>query len=175
MIIACITDIWCRETSSSIAPQTNQQASYNGVEPLCYLVDFELLHLLLWFFSPITICSITYLMVLVTFKLMQVSNHVASLDDPLVIAALIPPSVLLDAQNLRWTLCASDHCFKNPVTSAFFKHVKVLPLTRGEGVYQKVHSLQLRDSSSMPKLLLVRHQIINYPIEAVPTQHHPIE
>ncbi|KAK1388452.1 Tafazzin [Heracleum sosnowskyi] len=69
--------------------------------------------------------------------LITVSNHVASLDDPLVISALIPPSVLLDAHNLRWTLCASDRCFKNPVTSAFFKHVKVLPLTRGEGVYQK--------------------------------------
>ncbi|KAL8088646.1 uncharacterized protein LOC141697922 [Apium graveolens] len=70
-------------------------------------------------------------------SLITVSNHVASLDDPLVIAALIPPSVLLDAQNLRWTLCASDRCFRNPVTSAFFKHVKVLPLTRGEGIYQK--------------------------------------
>lgn len=69
--------------------------------------------------------------------LITVSNHVASLDDPLVIAALIPPSVLLDAHNLRWTLCASDRCFRNPVTSAFFKHVKVLPLTRGEGIYQK--------------------------------------
>lgn len=69
--------------------------------------------------------------------LITVSNHVASLDDPLVIAALIPPSVLLDAQNLRWTLCASDRCFRNSVTSAFFKHVKVLPLARGEGIYQK--------------------------------------
>ncbi|KAL1811857.1 hypothetical protein ACET3Z_021922 [Daucus carota] len=69
--------------------------------------------------------------------LITVSNHVASLDDPLVIAALLPPSVLLDAHNLRWTLCASDRCFRNPVTSAFFKHVKVLPLTRGEGIYQK--------------------------------------
>lgn len=87
---------------------------------------------------------------------MQVSNHVASLDDPLVIAALIPPSVLLDAHNLRWTLCASDRCFRNPVTSAFFKHVKVLPLTRGEGVYQKVHYLRLCESSSMPKLLDIK-------------------
>ena len=66
------------------------------------------------------------------------SNHVASVDDPFVIAALLPPRVLLDAQNLRWTLCASDRCFKNPVTSAFFQSVKVLPVSRGDGIYQKV-------------------------------------
>uniref|UniRef100_A0A803Q088 Tafazzin family protein n=1 Tax=Cannabis sativa TaxID=3483 RepID=A0A803Q088_CANSA len=69
--------------------------------------------------------------------LITVSNHVASVDDPFVIAALLPPHVLLDAQNLRWTLCASDRCFKNPVTSAFFRSVKVLPVSRGDGIYQK--------------------------------------
>ncbi|XVF41872.1 hypothetical protein PTKIN_Ptkin01aG0315500 [Pterospermum kingtungense] len=69
--------------------------------------------------------------------LLTVSNHVASVDDPLVIASLLPPRVLLDAQNLRWTLCASDRCFSNPVTSAFFRSVKVLPVSRGDGIYQK--------------------------------------
>lgn len=68
----------------------------------------------------------------------QVSNHVASMDDPLVIASLLPPHVLLDARNLRWTLCATDRCFKNPVTSAFFRSVKVLPVARGDGIYQEV-------------------------------------
>lgn len=62
----------------------------------------------------------------------------ASVDDPFVIAALLPPRVLFDAQNLRWTLCATDRCFSNPVTSAFFRTVKVLPVARGDGVYQKV-------------------------------------
>lgn len=69
--------------------------------------------------------------------LITVSNHVASMDDPLVIAALLPPNVLLDAKNLRWTLCASDRCFSNPVTSAFFRSVKVLSVSRGDGIYQK--------------------------------------
>uniref|UniRef100_A0A6N2KYG5 Tafazzin family protein n=1 Tax=Salix viminalis TaxID=40686 RepID=A0A6N2KYG5_SALVM len=69
--------------------------------------------------------------------LLTVSNHVASVDDPFLIASLLPPSVLMDAQNLRWTLCASDRCFKNPVSSAFFRSVKVLPVARGEGIYQK--------------------------------------
>ncbi|XP_073145861.1 uncharacterized protein [Henckelia pumila] len=70
-------------------------------------------------------------------SLITVSNHVASMDDPLVIASLLPPSMLLNAHRLRWTLCASDRCFKNPITAAFFKHVKVLPLSRGDGIYQK--------------------------------------
>ena len=73
-------------------------------------------------------------------RMLQVSNHVASMDDPLVIASLLPPRVLLDAQQLRWTLCASDRCFKNPVTSAFFRSVKVLPVSRGDGIYQKVYN-----------------------------------
>lgn len=60
------------------------------------------------------------------------------MDDPLVIASLLPPQVLLDAKNLRWTLCATDRCFKNPVTSAFFRSVKVLPVSRGDGIYQEV-------------------------------------
>ncbi|KAI3448576.1 hypothetical protein Pfo_005241 [Paulownia fortunei] len=70
-------------------------------------------------------------------SLITVSNHVAAMDDPLVISSLLPPSMLLDANGLRWTLCASDRCFKNPVTSAFFKYVKVLPVSRGDGIYQK--------------------------------------
>lgn len=69
--------------------------------------------------------------------LITVSNHVASVDDPFVIAALLPPRILYDAQNLRWTLCASDRCFTNPVFSAFFRSVKVLPVARGDGIYQK--------------------------------------
>lgn len=74
---------------------------------------------------------------------LQVSNHVASVDDPFVIASLLPPGVLLDAQSLRWTLCATDRCFKNPVTTAFFRSVKVLPVSRGEGLYQKVSFIYL--------------------------------
>eukprot|EP00250_Pteridium_aquilinum_P009125 c18458_g1_i1 orf=1-1452(-) len=69
--------------------------------------------------------------------LITVSNHVASMDDPLVLAAILPPHVLFQAQCLRWTLCATDRCFTNLATSAFFQCVKVLPLARGAGVYQK--------------------------------------
>jgi len=78
------------------------------------------------------------------------------MDDPLVIASLLPPRVLMDAQQLRWTLCASDRCFKNPVTSAFFRSVKVLPVSRGEGIYQKVRNdCFVVTSLSIYKVLLI--------------------
>lgn len=102
---------------------------WSGVEPL-FVVHFFHLIMHSFYFVVHFFCLIIHNM--------QVSNHVASMDDPLVIAALLPPSALLDARNLRWTLCASDRCFKNPVTSAFFKCVKVLPVSRGEGIYQTV-------------------------------------
>ncbi|OEL28509.1 hypothetical protein BAE44_0010473 [Dichanthelium oligosanthes] len=69
--------------------------------------------------------------------LLTVSNHVAAMDDPFVIASLLPPSVMLEAQKLRWTLCATDRCFTNPALSTFFRSVKVLPVSRGDGIYQK--------------------------------------
>ncbi|XP_020250470.1 tafazzin-like [Asparagus officinalis] len=69
--------------------------------------------------------------------LLTVSNHVAAIDDPFVVASLLPPNIMLDAHNLRWTLCATDRCFSNPVLSAFFRCVKVLPVSRGDGIYQK--------------------------------------
>ena len=56
------------------------------------------------------------------------ADHVASMDDPLVITSLLTPSALLDAQSLRWTMCATDRCFKNPVTPTFFLYVKKVPL-----------------------------------------------
>ena len=68
----------------------------------------------------------------------QVCNHVASMDDPLVMAALLPPRLLLHPKSLRWTLCATDRCFTNAAFSAFFRSVKVLPLKRGAGLQQEV-------------------------------------
>ncbi|GJM91974.1 hypothetical protein PR202_ga08397 [Eleusine coracana subsp. coracana] len=80
--------------------------------------------------------------------LLTVSNHVAAMDDPFIIASLLPPSVMLQAQKLRWTLCATDHCFTNPVLSTFFRSVKVLPVSRGDGIYQKGMDMALSKLNS---------------------------
>jgi len=80
--------------------------------------------------------------------LLTVSNHVAAMDDPFVIASLLPPSVMLEAQKLRWTLCATDRCFTNPILSTFFRSVKVLPVSRGDGIYQKGMDMALSKLNS---------------------------
>lgn len=68
--------------------------------------------------------------------LLSVSNHVGALDDPLVLAAVIPAAVLTRPEAMRWTMCAADRCFLNPLADAFFRSGKVLPLTRGRGLEQ---------------------------------------
>ncbi|CAM6102166.1 unnamed protein product [Calypogeia fissa] len=69
--------------------------------------------------------------------LITVSNHTAAVDDPFVISSVLPAHKLLNASNLRWTLCATEKCFSSPAMSAFFRSVKVLPLTKGHGVFQE--------------------------------------
>jgi len=92
--------------------------------------------------------SIRVLFYLSCYFHLQVSNHVAAMDDPFVIASLLPPSVMLEAQKLRWTLCATDRCFTNPILSTFFRSVKVLPVSRGDGIYQKGMDMALSKLNS---------------------------
>eukprot|EP00238_Polyblepharides_amylifera_P012435 CAMPEP_0196579336 /NCGR_PEP_ID=MMETSP1081-20130531/20392_1 /TAXON_ID=36882 /ORGANISM="Pyramimonas amylifera, Strain CCMP720" /LENGTH=422 /DNA_ID=CAMNT_0041898883 /DNA_START=424 /DNA_END=1692 /DNA_ORIENTATION=+ len=69
--------------------------------------------------------------------LLTVSNHVAAIDDPLVLAAALPMETLMNAQALRWTLCATDRCFnRGHVINSFFRAGKVLPVERGAGLDQ---------------------------------------
>jgi monolysocardiolipin acyltransferase len=68
--------------------------------------------------------------------LITVSNHVSSLDDPMVTAALVPPAHLLRPGAVRWTLCATDRCFRHAALAPFFRAGKVLPVERGAGVAQ---------------------------------------
>ena len=59
--------------------------------------------------------------------LVTVSNHAAALDDPLLLAALMPADSLLQPQAHRWGMCATDRCFKNGLMSSFFRAGKVCP------------------------------------------------
>jgi len=60
--------------------------------------------------------------------LITVSNHVAALDDPLVVSALLPPGALGRPAALRWTLCATDRCFRTRAAAAFFRAGKARAL-----------------------------------------------
>lgn len=57
--------------------------------------------------------------------LITVSNHVGAIDDPLITAALVPQKYLLRPEALRWTMCASDRCFKSRLLAPFFQAAKV--------------------------------------------------
>lgn len=68
--------------------------------------------------------------------LITVSNHVAAMDDPLLLAALTPLSSAIQPGAMRWSLCATDRCFKNGLMAAFFRAGQVLPVERGRGMQQ---------------------------------------
>ncbi|MEW5301950.1 MAG: hypothetical protein WDW36_004773 [Sanguina aurantia] len=68
--------------------------------------------------------------------LVTVSNHIAALDDPLVVSAILEPESLSQTETVRWTLCATDRCFKYGALSPFFRAAKVLPVARGAGMTQ---------------------------------------
>ena len=57
--------------------------------------------------------------------LITVSNHTCALDDPLILAAMMPEGSLSQPHLFRWGMCATDRCFKNDLMSAFFRAGKV--------------------------------------------------
>ncbi|KAL5980172.1 hypothetical protein ACLOJK_036639 [Asimina triloba] len=67
--------------------------------------------------------------------LITVSNHMSTLDDPLLWGFKGFPSA--DARLARWVLAAEDICFENAVLTYFFRLGKCIPITRGGGIYQE--------------------------------------
>ncbi|XP_050363571.1 N-acylphosphatidylethanolamine synthase [Argentina anserina] len=67
--------------------------------------------------------------------LITVSNHMSTLDDPLLWGFKGFP--ICDVNLSRWVLAAEDICFKNPALSYFFRLGKCVPITRGAGIYQE--------------------------------------
>ncbi|XP_010928754.1 N-acylphosphatidylethanolamine synthase isoform X1 [Elaeis guineensis] len=66
--------------------------------------------------------------------LITVSNHMSTLDDPLMWGFKGFPT--MDAKLARWVLAAEDICFKNAILSYIFRLGKCIPITRGGGIYQ---------------------------------------
>lgn len=44
--------------------------------------------------------------------LLTVSNHCSPLDDPGVLVGMLPASVTVRPELMRWTICAQEICFK---------------------------------------------------------------
>lgn len=68
--------------------------------------------------------------------LITCSNHVTAVDDPGAVRPLVPAGWLATPSRLRWTLCAADRCFTNPVVGGLLSAGRVLPVERGRGPLQ---------------------------------------
>ena len=44
--------------------------------------------------------------------MLSVSNHIATVDDPHLLASIVPPSTLVRPGAMRWGVCAHDVCFR---------------------------------------------------------------
>ncbi|XP_044163309.1 tafazzin-like [Acropora millepora] len=69
--------------------------------------------------------------------LVTVSNHTCCLDDPCLWGLLKVRSLLNSRKKIRWTLGARELLFSTPLHSAFFSRGKIIPVVRGDGVYQQ--------------------------------------
>ncbi|KAJ1337463.1 monolysocardiolipin acyltransferase [Microdochium nivale] len=86
--------------------------------------------------------------------LITVSNHISSLDDPLIWGVL-PLKYALNPANSRWGLGAHDICFKNRPLEWFFAAGQVLPAHRvhhsqNGGLFQPTMVQAIRLLSSQP-------------------------
>ncbi|RHY18574.1 hypothetical protein DYB32_010360 [Aphanomyces invadans] len=66
--------------------------------------------------------------------LITVTNHSATVDDPAVLAAMLPWSCARPSLS-RWSICSQEYCYaKGPLLSTIFFGTKTLPIKRGAGI-----------------------------------------
>ena len=69
--------------------------------------------------------------------MLTVSNHISTMDDPGILASIVPLKTLCDPEAMRWGVCAADVCFKpGSWIERCASTAKVLPVVRGGGVRQ---------------------------------------
>jgi monolysocardiolipin acyltransferase len=73
--------------------------------------------------------------------LITVSNHTSTLDDPMILCAMLPWTFFFTDHvhgKVRWSLCARELCYSNWLLGQFFQSGKTLPIERGKGPLQPV-------------------------------------
>lgn len=68
--------------------------------------------------------------------LVTVSNHRSCIDDPVLWGVLKWQHLVTKNEVMRWALGASEICFTNNFYARFFGYGRVVPVVRGDGVYQ---------------------------------------
>ena len=72
--------------------------------------------------------------------LLTFANHISTLDDPLLMAAMTPSlgvGLSPGARRMRWGICTEEICFPSPGVGSFFAAGKALPIQRGGSMHQK--------------------------------------
>lgn len=79
--------------------------------------------------------------------LITISNHDSCADDPIAFGSIFPLSWFANttSRRFKWTLGAREVCFSQPSHSLFFRLGRVLPIVRGEGVYQSTMNEVLKE------------------------------
>ncbi|EPS96325.1 hypothetical protein FOMPIDRAFT_1130598 [Fomitopsis schrenkii] len=101
-----------------------------------------------------------------------VSNHISTMDDPLV-WGILPLRYHLNARMTRWTLGASDIMFTNPVFSAFFRNGQVIETFRGKGIFQPAVDLAIKKLNRGAWIHLFGEGRVNQPNRA--PGHSPVD
>lgn len=73
--------------------------------------------------------------------LITVCNHTSTADDPMLFCSMLPASFFFTEHRHagnRWSLCAKEICYRNPLLGAFFQSGKTLPIERGAGPNQPI-------------------------------------
>ncbi len=76
--------------------------------------------------------------------LITVANHDSCLDDPVVLAGSLPFR-FFKSELCRWSLGAKEVCHTNKFWSKFFCYGQVIPIIRGNGIYQKAMDFALQE------------------------------
>jgi len=97
--------------------------------------------------------------------LITVSNHTSTLDDPMLLSAMLPWSFFLTEHvhgKVRWSLCAREICYSNYLLGQFFQSGKTLPIERGKGPLQPVMKIAAGELSRGGWVHLFPEGRINY-------------
>ncbi|KAJ1444948.1 hypothetical protein M885DRAFT_551422 [Pelagophyceae sp. CCMP2097] len=72
--------------------------------------------------------------------LLTLSNHASVFDDPLLLAALLPPALSANPANMRLSVCSQEICFRHFVVASLCGLGRTIPIKRGGGLDQSALS-----------------------------------
>lgn len=75
--------------------------------------------------------------------IITISNHVSTMDDPFLFGTL-PFNIVNNSRRMRWCLGARELCFSSKIVSFFCGSGRVLPIIRGDGIYQPAIDLSIK-------------------------------